>query len=120
MVPQGCAPEQGHVESWLRKHRLRPPVENLEERVETVRLPCCSGSQEYHHDPENALGENGKGPAWAPGPFDGSECPQAHELGERSERYGRRSAWATGPYLGVVGSDVQEQWGRIVDHSVRH
>ena len=69
MAPPDYAPEQEHVESWSRKHHPRQPeVDILEEQAEMVRPPDCTGSQEYFHDLENFLEENGESPFWAPGP----------------------------------------------------
>ena len=107
MAPPDYAPELGHVESWSRKHHSRQlEVESLEEQAGMVRLPDHTGSQEYSPDPENSS-EEGEHPSWAPGPWPGDEaCPQGDEPGEGLERYGRRSVWATGPYLGVFESDA--------------
>ena len=70
MAPLDYAPEQGHVESWSRKHHpRRPEVEILEEQAEMVRPPDRTGSQEYFHDPENSLEKDGESfSSWAPGP----------------------------------------------------
>ena len=107
MAPPDYAPEQGHVESWSRKHHSRQlEVESLEEQAGMVRLPDHTGSQEYSPDPENSS-EEGENPSWAPGPWPGDvACPQDIGPGGRAERYGLRSSWATGPYLGVVESDA--------------